>query len=214
MFSVFHKHRLSYFFNLFFCLSFFLCPSHSTASQKAICKDLAPPARTHTLNPPARTPAAASRQVFQLTQRRAYGLHPWELRRRSEDAESGFSKAHTFPGSLQKKKKNETRKEKKNQYHPNHRTRSGNTAPSNCASRALKWNIPGSYAESHLRVQKSCSWFPIGHLPSYGESAHVIRPFVPGDRRNKGGGGGNAGEEKSPAATEHHSTRKKYIYIY
>lgn len=47
-------------------------------------------------------------------------------------------------------------------------------------------NIPGFYAESHLRVQKSCSWFPIGHLPSYGESAHEIRLFfVPGDKRIK-----------------------------
>lgn len=36
-------------------------------------------------------------------------------------------------------------------------------------------NIPGFYAEFHLRVQKSCSWFPIGHLPSHEESAHRIR---------------------------------------
>lgn len=74
---------------------------------------------------------------------------------------------------------------RKNQYGPNHQTRSGNTAPSNCANRTLKWHIPGSYAESHLRVQKSCSWFPIGHLPSYGESAHFICPSVRADRRKK-----------------------------
>lgn len=77
----------------------------------------------------------------------------------------------------------------KNQYGPNHQTRSGNTAPSNCANRTRKWHIPGSYAESHLRVQKSCSWFPIGHLPSYGESAHFIRPSVRADRRKKKEGG-------------------------
>lgn len=38
-------------------------------------------------------------------------------------------------------------------------------------------NIPGFYAEPHLRVQMRCSWFPIGHLPSYGESAHSVRLF-------------------------------------
>lgn len=38
-------------------------------------------------------------------------------------------------------------------------------------------NLPGFYAEPHLRVQMRCSWFPIGHLPSYGESAHSVRPF-------------------------------------
>lgn len=38
-------------------------------------------------------------------------------------------------------------------------------------------NVPGFYAEPHLRVQMRCSWFPIGHLPSYGESAHSVRLF-------------------------------------
>lgn len=38
-------------------------------------------------------------------------------------------------------------------------------------------DLPGFYAEPHLRVQMRCSWFPIGHLPSYGESAHSVRPF-------------------------------------
>lgn len=41
----------------------------------------------------------------------------------------------------------------------------------------VQGNVPGFYAESHLRVQMRCSWFPIGHLPSYGESAHSVRPF-------------------------------------
>lgn len=38
-------------------------------------------------------------------------------------------------------------------------------------------NVPGFYAEPHLRVQMRCSWFPISHLPSYGESAHLVRLF-------------------------------------
>lgn len=38
-------------------------------------------------------------------------------------------------------------------------------------------NVPGFYAEPHLRVQMRCSWFPIGHLPSYEESAHSVRLF-------------------------------------
>lgn len=119
-----------------------------------------------------------------------------------------FPKTHSLMPAFKKTK------QKKNPYRPNHQTRSGNTAPSICANRPLECNIPGSYAESHLRVQKSCSWFPIGHLPSYGESAHFIRPSVRADRRNQGGDTGRRRRRSLRRRLSTASTRKKKYELF
>lgn len=46
-------------------------------------------------------------------------------------------------------------------------------------------NLPGFYAESHLRVLKSCSWFPIDHLPHTTENLRIRAACLFPAKQNK-----------------------------